>query len=304
MNRETQADAEDVVIDEPLVRRLIANQFPRWSNLAVRPVALSGWDNRSFHLGERMLARIPSRARYAVQVEREHHWLPRLAPLLPLSIPAPLAMGEPEEGCPWRWSVCRWLPGKTAVPERIGDMQQFARDLGEFLLALQRIDPTDGPPPGPHNFYRGGPLATYDDEARRAITALKGAIDADAATEVWEEALRARWQGSPTWFHGDVSSGNLLVDGGRLRSVIDFGQFGVGDAACDLAIAWTLFQGESRQLFRTTVNPDPGMWSRGRGWTLWKALIVAAGLAQTNAAESVQPLRIIHEILVEHRPNP
>jgi aminoglycoside phosphotransferase (APT) family kinase protein len=301
MTPETQSDAEDVVIDELLVRRLIANQFPRWANLPVRPVALSGWDNRSFHLGERMLVRIPSRARYAVQVEREHHWLPRLAPLLPLSIPAPLAMGEPEQGCPWRWSVYRWLPGKTAAPERIGDMLQVAKDLGEFLLALQHIDPTDGPPPGQHNFYRGGSLGTYDDEARRAITALKGAIDADAAMEAWEEALSANWQGSPTWFHGDVSSGNLLVEGARLSAVIDFGQFGVGDPACDLSIAWTFFQDESRLVFRTIVKPDPGMWSRGRGWTLWKALTVAAGLTQTNAIESARPLQIIDEILAERR---
>jgi aminoglycoside phosphotransferase (APT) family kinase protein len=294
-------EPEDVVIDEPLVRRLIAKQFPYWADLPIRLVALSGWDNRTFHLGERMLVRMPSRACYAIQVEKEHRWLPRLAPLLPLPIPAPLAMGEPGEDYPWRWSVYRWLRGETAAPERISDMRQFARELGEFLLALQRIDPIGGPAPGPHNFYRGGPLTTYDAEVRQAITALKRTIDADAAMEAWEEALSANWQGAPMWFHGDVSAGNLLVDRGRLSSVIDFGQLGVGDPACDLSIAWTLFTDERRDVFRASLEPDPAMWARGRGWALWKALIVASGLTETNAIEAEKPLRIIEEVLAENR---
>ena len=85
----------DVPINTALVRRLIAAQFPEWAPLPVKPVAFGGWDNRTFHLGERMTVRLPSAARYAEQVEKEQGWLPRLAPLLPLPIPVPLAMGRP-----------------------------------------------------------------------------------------------------------------------------------------------------------------------------------------------------------------
>ena len=120
-------------------------------------------------------------------------------------------------------------------------------------------------------------------------------------TEVWEAALATTWHGSPVWIHGDVSAGNLLVRGGRLSSVIDFGQLGVGDPACDLSIAWTLFGGESRKIFRAMLPLDADTWARGRGWTLWKALIVAAGLTNTNAVEAAQPWRIIAEVLVDHR---
>lgn len=81
-------------IDETLVRRLVDTQFPKWKALPIRPVALSGWDNRTFHLGEEMLVRMPSAAEYEAQVEKEHRWLPKLAPFLPLPIPVPLAMGE------------------------------------------------------------------------------------------------------------------------------------------------------------------------------------------------------------------
>src|SRR5690348_2848702 len=97
-------DHKQFIIDENLVQRLISTQFPEWKDLTLRAVARSGWDNRTFHLGERMLVRLPSAAQYAGQVEKEHLWLPQLAPLLPLQIPTPLAMGDPGEGYLWKWS--------------------------------------------------------------------------------------------------------------------------------------------------------------------------------------------------------
>lgn len=60
----------------------------------------------------------------------------------------------------------------------------------------------------------------------------------------------------------------------RNIAVIDFGSSGVGDPACDWSIAWTLFEGESREAFRAALPVDNEAWVRGRGWTLWKALIV------------------------------
>ncbi len=213
--------ADELDIDVSLVRRLLAAQFPHWADLPIRPVEVGGIDNRTFHLGAHMTVRLPSAAAYALQVEKEHQWLPRLAPLLPLPIPLPLAKGAPADGYPWQWSVYRWLEGETATVERIADLRQFATALAQFLVALQRIDSAGGPPPGRHNFFRGGPLAVYDAETRQALAALEGKIDTDAASEVWEAALAASWQGSPVWFHGDIAWGNLLVEDGRLSTVID-----------------------------------------------------------------------------------
>jgi len=284
-------------IDDALVRRLVMDQFPQWTGLPVRPVETAGWDNRIFHLGEHMIVRLPREGPYAAQVEKEHRWLPRLAPLLPLQIPTPLAIGEPADGYPWQWSIYRWIDGETAAPERIDDLNDFATGVAEFLIALQRIDPADGPRPGPHNFYRGGSLTTYDAETRQAIALLKGKLDTEAATEVWDMALEAAWGRPPVWLHGDVSAGNLLVREGRLTAIIDFGMAGVGDPACDLSIAWTLFRDESRGIFRAMLPHDAGTWARGRAWTLWKALVVAAGLTETNALESARPWSVIDEVL-------
>jgi aminoglycoside phosphotransferase (APT) family kinase protein len=289
-----------VDINASLVRQLITEQFPQWADLPIKPVNFVGWDNRTFHLGDDMTVRLPSAEGYAAQVEKEHRWLPRLAPLLPLPIPVPLAMGAPVDGYPWHWSVYRWLDGEIATVGRIADLSQFATTLAQFLTALQRIDSTGGPPPGPHNFYRGGPLTFYEREARQAIVALDGKIDSDAVTDVLEAALAATWHGESVWFHGDVAAGNLLVINGRLSAVIDFGTSGVGDPACDLAIAWTLFEGESREAFRSILPLDDATWARGRGWTLWKALIVYAGLPGTNTLEIEKSRRVIAEVLADH----
>ncbi|RWB51426.1 aminoglycoside phosphotransferase family protein [Mesorhizobium sp.] len=288
-----------VEIDTDLVRRLVDVQFPEWRHLPVKPVAFGGWDNRTFHLGDEMTVRVPSAAPYSLQVEKEQRWLPKLAPHLPLPIPEPLAMGEPVAFYPWHWSVYRWIGGGTAKNGRVADLSTFALSLADFLVALKRIDPTGGPGPGQHNFYRGGPLTVYDGEARQAIAALDGQIDTQAATTVWEAALAATWHGSPVWFHGDVASGNLLVEDGRLSAVIDFGTSGVGDPSCDLAIAWTFFEGESREAFRAAIAVDEATWARGRGWTLWKALITAAG-HDANQAEAERQRRVIDEVLADH----
>jgi len=286
----------DIDLDVSLVRRLVAAQFPQWADLPIRPVELSGWDNRTFHLGEEMSVRLPSAERYAAQVEKEHRWLSKLAPRLPQPIPIPLAKGAPGLGYPWPWSIYRWIEGENASLERIDDLSQFALDLAQFLTALQRIDPAGGPPPGQHNFYRGASLAVYDAETRQALAVLANEIDVEAAREVWETARQETWDGAPVWLHGDIAAGNLLVQNGRLSAVIDFGCSGVGDPACDVTIAWTLFSGASREAFRAALSVDDATWGRGRGWALWKALITLAGQMHTHPSEADRTRRLIAEV--------
>ncbi len=290
---------DNLLIDEFLVKRLIASQFPEWRDLSISPVQHQGWDNRTFHLGKQLLVRLPSDNDYTLQVEKERQWLPKLAPFLPLSIPAPLAMGQPAEEYPWKWSVYAYLPGEAANNAPIANLTEFAINLGEFLVALQSIDTTYGPLPGLHSFYRGGELSIYDAETRQAIDTLKHKLDVKIITDIWQTALASKWARKPVWVHGDISLGNLLVQDGKLTAVIDFGQLTVGDPACDLAIAWTFFKDENREAFRSVLALDKDTWARGRGWALWKALITAAGQSNSNAIEAKEPWRIIDEIVKE-----
>lgn len=287
-------------IDTSLVHRLIKSQFPQWASLPIRPVENSGWDNRTFHLGSEMVIRLPSGSCYADQVKKEQYWLPRLAPHLSLSIPTPIALGQPSADYPWHWSIYRWLPGQTASKNCIDDMNLFAEDLAKFLLELQSIDSAGGPPAGKHSFYRGGSLTTYDKETQQAIKLLGNQIDAKTIAAIWEESLSSSWQREPVWIHGDIAVGNLLVEKARLRAVIDFGQLAIGDPACDLVIAWSFFKDESRKVFRGKLNLDRATWSRARGWALWKALIVSAKLSGTNPDAIEASWKVIDEILLDH----
>lgn len=260
-------------IDATLIKKLIAEQFPQWKDLTIQPVATSGWDNRTFHLGSEMLIRMPSDSIYEPQVEKEQQWLPHLATFLPLAIPQPLAVGQPSTDYPYKWSIYKWIEGEPLAQASSYNREAIAKQLGKFIVALHEIETKDGPPPGPHNFYRGGTLVTYDTETRNAIKKLKDKIDAKKAIALWEEAISTVWSKPPVWIHGDISAGNLILRDGQLHAVIDFGQLGVGDPACDLAITWTFFEDRDRDIFRSIINLDDDTWMRGRGWTLWKSLL-------------------------------
>jgi aminoglycoside phosphotransferase (APT) family kinase protein len=288
---------EKAAITAELAARLVAAQFPQWADLPVRPVEPGGWDNVTFRLGAGLSVRLPSGPGYAQQVDKEHRWLPLLAGRLPLPIPQPLARGAPGCGFPWPWSVYRWLPGTPLAASHVPDRTALAADLAGFLAALYRIDPAGGPLPGEHNFYRGGPLTVYDGETRDALKALEGEIDTVRAAQVWAEALAATWHGSPVWFHGDIADGNLLIDQGRLSAVIDFGTSGVGDPACDTVIAWTYFSGASRRVFQARLPATRATWARGRGWALWKAMIVLVSALRDDPEDARATKRVIAEVL-------
>jgi aminoglycoside phosphotransferase (APT) family kinase protein len=267
-------------ITPDLIRKLLADQFPQWAELPIRPVDRDGWDNLTLRLGDHLSLRLPRGEDYAAQVEKEQRWLPILRNQLPIAIPNPVGKGEPGHGFPHAWSIYEWLPGHSATIDRVADRVRFAEDLGGFLNALYRINATGGPAAGWHSFYRGADLGHWDESARAAFTAVSDLIDAQAATKVWEAALTSTWSAPQVWFHGDMAPANLLVRDGCLSAVIDFGTSGVGDPACDLVIAWSFFEGESREAFRRTVAFDDDTWATARGWMLWKAAVTLREVRQ------------------------
>jgi aminoglycoside phosphotransferase (APT) family kinase protein len=292
-----RARVERKDITAALAARLVAEQFPQWADLPVRPVEHGGWDNVTFRLGDEMSLRLPSGAAYAAQVAKEWRWLPFLAPQLPVPIPEPVAVGEPGQGYPWPWTVHRWRHGDPATVAPIADLHRFAVDLAAFLVRLRQVDPTGGPLPGDHNFHRGGALAVYDAETRSALRELGDEVDGGRAEAVWDEALGSTWDGRPVWAHGDVSAGNLLVVAGRLGAVIDFGCCAVGDPACDTVIAWTMLDRPSRATFRAALAIDDWTWARGRGWTLWKAVITLAAARSARSPGATAARHALGEVL-------
>ena len=178
----------------------------------------------------------------------------------------------------------------------------MATDLAQFVAALQRIDPTGGPEPGEHNFFRGEPLATRDASTRAAIVALGGTIDVDAMTAAWESALRSpEWERPPVWIHGDLDSRNLLAEEGRLSAVIDWGGLGVGDPACDVMVAWKILSADTRDTFRGALSVDESTWARARGWALSQSLMALSYYTlETNPVLVLEAQRWLAEVLADH----
>ncbi len=291
---------DEVDTDASLVRRLLAAQFPQWADLPIARIESDGTDNAIYRLGDEMAVRLPLIHWATEQVHKEHEWLPRLAPFLPLAIPVPLAKGEPGEGYPWHWSVYRWLEGENAAIERMADPHQTALDLAHFIIALQEIDVTDAP----HDSARGRPLARQDAQTRAAIASLQGAFDADAMTAVWDTAVQSpAWSGPPVWIHGDLKPGNLLAVQGRLSASIDFGSLGVGDPACDVMVAWLFLSAETREAFRAALQVDDATWMRGRGWALSVGVIALPYYQNTNPGFAEIARHAIDEVLADYRTN-
>jgi aminoglycoside phosphotransferase (APT) family kinase protein len=288
---------DEIETDATLVRTLIATQFPEWADLPIEPVRSGGTVNALYRLGDGLVVRLPRAAWGVGGIAKDSAWLPRLAPLLPVEIPAPVATGRPGEGYPWAWGIYTWLVGEHPSADGDAHANTLAADLAGLVEALRRLDLPDGRPS-----RRGAPLVEVQDEqARDALRRLEGRIDVDAATAAWDAALAApSWAGPPVWVHGDLLPGNLLVRDGRLVGVLDWGSVGVGDPACDLVAAWGALPARAREAFRERLNVDDATWARGRGWALSIGLIALPYYEETNPTFAATARLLIREVLADH----
>jgi aminoglycoside phosphotransferase (APT) family kinase protein len=288
--------ADEIPIDVDLVRRLLATQFPRWADLPIRPVQSNGTVNALYRLGGDMVVRLPRLEEWAGAIDHEYRWLPRLAPHLPAAVPLPIAQGHAGEGYPCPWLVNRWIEEATPTVDPIIDPARLAVDVAAFIAAMQQIEAADGPPA-----RRGAHLSTQDEFTRASIDESRDDVDVKQVSGIWEEALSTpEWDGPPVWVHGDLLPDNLLVQAGRLRAVLDFGEVGVGDPACDLIPAWSLLTPETRAAFRTELALDDATWNRGRGWALSIAVQAIPYYRHTNQAFVGLAARMLEQIAADH----
>jgi aminoglycoside phosphotransferase (APT) family kinase protein len=271
----------EVEIDEELVRALLRRQHADLAELPLQ-AAGSGWDNAIYRLGPTLAVRLPRRAVAAILVEHEQRWLPGLGSVLPIPTPVPVRIGLPDDSYPWRWSILPWLSGITA--DRCEPPATEARRFGEFLAALHRPAPDDAP----RNPFRGVPLRDRVDrvlERMVPVRAETGLLTADVE-RLWERALQAADDAEPTWIHGDLHPGNLLVDAGALSGVIDWGDLAAGDRATDLAAIWMAFADrEARAEAMRCCGPvSEATWARARGWAVFfGVMLCASGIAGDEA---------------------
>ena len=278
---------DELDIDEPLVRALLAEQFPEWANLPLARVEPEGTVNVIYRLGLDKSLRLP-RVEWAADEEhqREHLVLPVLATQLPVRIPAPIAQGRAGRGYPWSWWVFDWIDGD--LPTAPID----AVEVAAFVAALQRVDTSAAPEPSGN---RDKPLAFRDRWVREALER----VDAPGAVELWERAMKAPpWSEPRVWIHADLDRRNVLVREGKLVAVLDWGGAGLGDPAIDVMAAWKLVSRDERELFRSLLSVDDDTWLRARGWVVSQALIALAYYTpENNPAIHAEATRWLAEVL-------
>ncbi|PJJ73375.1 aminoglycoside phosphotransferase (APT) family kinase protein [Diaminobutyricimonas aerilata] len=271
--------AAEIELDASAVGRLVSAQHPALAG-ELRFVA-HGWDNDIWRLGDDHSVRMPRRAASAPLIEHEQRWLPRFAERMPVAVPAPVAVGEPGDGFPWRWSIVPWFTGTPMDGIPVAARATAARDLADAFAALHIPAPADAPV----NVYRGVPLADRDPLARERLREVElPEAERAALTAVWDDTVAAPpWPSVPLWLHGDPHPANMILDEhGALEALIDFGDLCQGDPANDLAAAWLCFDAEARTAFRSRLEAtgayDAHIWRRARGWAVLvgTALLIAS----------------------------
>jgi aminoglycoside phosphotransferase (APT) family kinase protein len=274
----------ELIIDQALLRSLLKEQHPDLAGQSLARID-NGWDNEMWRLGDTLCLRLPRRKLAVPLIENEQKWLPRLAPNLPIPVPAPVRTGHPGAGFPWPWSILPWLPGKSAN-QGWPSSDQAERFAG-FLRALHGI-PAAGAPANP---ARDQPLGGKSEDMAKRMNRLRSAglwltpgIEAD-----WMEAVTAPEAEDSRFIHGDLHARNVLTDRGTISGVIDWGDMCLGDPAVDLAACWTLFEGiDARKRMMDAYGAGPELRLRAKGRAIFfGVLLLDSGLA-TGHAEQVQ----------------
>jgi aminoglycoside phosphotransferase (APT) family kinase protein len=252
--------AEHAVSPE-LASAMIARQFPELVPVAVAPLG-AGWDNTAYLVNGTWVFRFPRRAIAVELLRTEAALLPALAPRLPLPIPQPGYLGEPDERYPWPFAGYRMLPGDTACRARLDEPRRAAaaEPLARFLRALHDV-PTDFAVrhgAGPDQLARLN-VARRRPQLLERLQELKDkglVADVGPWAQIAQDAPADWLPGGTTPVHGDFYFRHLLIDGsGAPCGVIDWGDIHLGDRAVDLAIAYSFLPPAARPAFFSVYGP-------------------------------------------------
>jgi aminoglycoside phosphotransferase (APT) family kinase protein len=290
-----------LVVATPMVRRLVASQFPEWSELPIEAVPSKGTVNALFRIGDRLVARFPLQPDDPGVVRR---WIEseaaaarELLGRTRFATPEPIAMGEPGADYPLAWSVQTWIPGLTASEADAAESVGLAEDLVEFIFGVRTID-TRGRTF--HGRGRGGDLRDHDEWMEICFAQSDGMLDVPRLRRLWTAMrLLPRPEDGEVMNHGDLIATNVLVADGRITGVLDVGGLGPADPALDLLSAWNLLEAGPRRTMRQLLASDDVEWARGQAWAFQQAMGLVWYYADSNPTMSEMGRRTLDRIVAE-----
>jgi aminoglycoside phosphotransferase (APT) family kinase protein len=277
-----------IVVDEALARRLLG-QFPEVEIETLRPLAF-GWDYTIWVVNDLYAFRFPRRQMVIPGTRREVAILPKLAPLLPSPVPAPLHVGHPTEEYPWPFYGSLLLPGKEiSEAGLVGETRvAVALQLGAFLRSLHAVELDDSLPldvNGRADMARRVPLTRQT----LAEIELLGIWQAPpSVAEILDEAEQLGPAELTALVHGDLHFRQVLVEGERVTGVIDWVDVCRSDPAIDLSMLWSFLEPSERAAFIETygeVTDDQLLRARVLAFSLCAAVASQAHAEGLGAVE-------------------
>lgn len=287
----------EVHIDAKLVRELLRDQH---ADLAESPLTHvdTGWDNAIYRLGDDLAVRIPRRELAVELIVKEQQHLPQLAATLPIPVPSPIRIGQPSSRFPWPWSVVQFLPGTTADLDWPNEDQAIR--LADFLKSLHQ----PATAASPINELRTAPLAERAIRVEERIRRMEAQTEfvTDTIWNIWRDGLAAPLASKPRLIHGDLHARNVLVTGGAISGIIDWGDLTAGDVAIDLCGCWGLFESyHGRRQFLESYAPDDNEIARAKAWAVFYGVtLLETGLVDhlQQAKMGAATLRRLHDDFV------
>jgi aminoglycoside phosphotransferase (APT) family kinase protein len=291
---------EQLPIDVDIVRRLVDDQFPQWRDLPVHHVAAGGTVNAIFRIGADLAARFPlvltDPSELNDRLRAEAAAMNEFAAASPFPTPEHVALGAPGDGYPLPWSVQTWIRGTVATHDGLGRSIPFARDLVRLIRSLRAVS-TEGR--AFSGVGRGGDLRNSDEWMELCFLNSTDLLPIDALRQLWARFREVPGPAPEAMTHGDLTPGNLLVQGEKLVGVLDGGGFSAADPALDLVSAWHLLDAEARDVVRRGVGADVVEWHRGAAWAFQQAMGLVWYYRDSNPAMSALGRSTLARILVD-----
>ncbi len=247
------------------MRALFTEQFPELTDLPIRRLG-EGFDNHLYQLGDRLVARVPRRARGVEPLENELRFLAQAASHVTLLTPLPILPGAPSPNYEWPWMIASFIEGVSG--NEVDDDALFgsASALASFLRELHVRAPDDAP----MNPWRSVPLAQRALDLDTRLGALRSDLDTALASALFARACAVPSRDAPaTWLHGDMHPGNLIYRDRHLVGVVDFGDLCAGDPATDLAGGLLTLPYDALETFFGDYGvDDDATLARTIGWTI------------------------------------